>query len=411
MYLFRNRIAVLFATLLALKSAAWGGAPSAYKWSVQYLIDNSQSVFGRSQEVYPRATRGLAISPDGNFLYVGYNQSFNSGAPLRPRDSRMTNTGEVRKIDLRVADYEDATKAVLPFHRAKAIVVDDQNRVYLAEGNMIEIYDANLKNVLLTLPADTCDGVAVTREGGDTVLYATERDARELHRFLIDTRFASGGAPGTPAGFGGSGVLKIPGAMSLRGVAVDPKGKIWMADVDANKVFRVDPDGNNLTSVDVEKPMAIAFMDDTALVTQSTVRQIALVTLDMVVTGNLSVPWEELELSPYGNDHDGSLAGIAVIPGNKGFYVANEHGQTSNQKSTYGRTDQNSQVIDGKLYTDAFQDDNEPVLRALPVDVQEATPPPAPVETNAAPETPAPALAAPAGAMAPAPPVAASPTP
>jgi len=401
MCFFRNRIAVLFATLLATKSAAWAAAPLAYKWSVEYLIDNSQLVFGRSQEVYPRANRGLAISSDGNYLYAAYNQSFNSGGPLRPRDSRMTDTGEVRKIDLRVADYEDATRIVLPYHRAKAIAVDDQNRVYLAEANKIEVYDADLKNVLITLPADTCDGVAVTREAGDTVLYATERDAGELHRFLIDTRFVSSGAPGTPAGFGGNGVMKIPGAMSLRGVAVDPKGRIWIADVDANKVFRVNPDGSNLTSVDVDKPLAIAFMDDTALVTQGTARQIALVTPDMVVTGNLSVPWEELEISPFGNQHDGALAGIAVIPGGKGFYVANEHGQTSNQKSTYGRTDQNSQVVDGKLYTDAFQDDNEPILRAVPLEIQGANPTPPPesaggignpaeIETNAAAGTPAP---------------------
>jgi hypothetical protein len=166
MCFFRNRIAVLFATLLATKSAAWAAAPLAYKWSVEYLIDNSQLVFGRSQEVYPRANRGLAISSDGNYLYAAYNQSFNSGGPLRPRDSRMTDTGEVRKIDLRVADYEDATRIVLPYHRAKAIAVDDQNRVYLAEANKIEVYDADLKNVLITLPADTCDGVAVTREAG-----------------------------------------------------------------------------------------------------------------------------------------------------------------------------------------------------------------------------------------------------
>jgi sugar lactone lactonase YvrE len=367
----RSRFALGLVILLALSLPAWSAAPQAFKWSVQYLIDNSQSVFGRSQEVYPRANRGLAISPDGNFLYASYVQSFNSGEPLRPRDSRMTNTGEVRKIDLRIADYEDATRVVLPYHRAKSIAVDDQGRVYLAEGNMIEVYDANLKNVLLTLPADFCDGVAVTREGGDTVVYATEREAGELHRFLIDTRFGAGSA-GTAAGLSGSGLLKIPGAQSLRGVAVDPKGRIWIADPEANRVFRVDSDGSNLTSIEVKKAFAIAFFDGTALVTRSTDNQIALVTLDMVVTGNLSVPWEELELAPCGNDRDGSLAGIAVIPGNKGFYVANEHGQTANQKSTYGRTDQNSQVIDGKLFTDAFQDDNEPILRAIPVVMQDA---------------------------------------
>jgi DNA-binding beta-propeller fold protein YncE len=375
MYPSRNRIAFLFVTLLASTVPAWSAAPQAYKWSVQYLIDNSQSVFGRSQEVYPRANRGLAISPDGNYLYVGYDQSFNNGADLSSKNSRMTNAGEVRKIDLRVPDYEDATKAVLRYRRGKAIAIDDQNHVYLADDETIDVYDANLRNLLLSIPAEDCNGVAVTREGGDTVLYATERESGELLRYLIDTRFGSGGSQATLAGLGGNGVMTIQGAKSLRGVAVDPKGKIWMADEEANQVFRVDPDGSNQVSVSVSEPLEIAFYGDTALVTRGTDRQIALITLDMVVTGNLSVPWEELELSPYGNDHDGSLTGIAVIPGGKGFYVANEHGQTANQKSTYGRTDQNSEVIDGKLYTDAFQDDNEPVLRAIPVDIQDAGPP------------------------------------
>jgi DNA-binding beta-propeller fold protein YncE len=379
MSLSRNRSALILATLLA------GGilpgrcaAPQAYKWSVQYLIDNSQSVFGRSQQVYPRANRALAISPDGNFLYAGYTQSFNSGADLRPRDSRMTNSGEVRKIDLRVADYEEATKVVLPYHRAKAIAVDDQSRVYLAEGQMIEVYDANLEKPMLSIPMTECDGVAVTREGGDTVLYATDRELGELHRFLIDTRWGSGGCKAAPAGLGGSGVMKIPGAKSLRGVAVDPKGRIWMADEEASEVFRVDANGSNLASAAVGRALAITFYEDTALVARGTDRQIALVSGDMVVTGNLSVPWEELELSPYGNDRDGALSGIAVIPGGKGFYVADEHGQTANQKSTYGRTDQSSEVIDGKLYTDAYGDDNDPILRAVPVQVQDAAAAPSP---------------------------------
>jgi len=378
MFSSRNRQAYLLVLMLLLAIPAHSAAPQAYKWSVQYLIDNSQSVFGRSQEVYPRGNRALAISPDGNYLYAGYNQSFNSGGALRARDSRMTNTGEVRKIDVRMADYEDATRAVLTSHRAKAIAVDDQGRVYLAEGQSIEVYDKDLKYLLLSLPMEECEGVAVTREGADTVLYATERELGELHRYLIDTRFGSDGCQATPAGLQGDGVAKVVGANSLRGVAVDPRGKIWIADEQANKVFRIDPDGSSETSVDVERAIAIAFYNDTALVTRGIDRQIALVTLDMVVTGNLSVPWEELEISPYGNDHDGSLSCIAVIPGDKGFFVADEHGQTANQKSTYGRTDQSSEIIDGKLYTDAFGDDNEPILRATPVEIQDANASPSP---------------------------------
>jgi len=383
MFSTRNRFVSIALAVLAGAASARCAAPQAYKWSVQYLIDNSQSVFGRSQEVYPRANRALAISPDGNYLYAGYHQSFNQGYQLASKNSRLTNSGEVRKIDLRVADYEDATKAVLQFHQAKAIAVDDQNRVYLADGRTIEVYDADLANQLLSIPMDDCNGVATTREGGETVLYASERTKGELHRFLIDTRILSSGSKATAAGLGGNGVMAIPGAKSLRGVAVDPKGRIWIADEEAGKVYRVETDGSNLASVDVRKPLAIAFYDDTALVTRGTDMEIALITMDMVVSGNLSVPWEELELAPVGNNRDGALAGIAVIPGGKGFFVANEHGQTSNQKSTYGRTDQNSEVIDGKLYTDAFQDDNEPILRAVPVEVQEAT-----ITSAPAPSTP-----------------------
>ena len=375
MFLIRNRFAALLLLLAGGAVTANCAAPMAYKWSVQYLIDNSQSVFGRSQEVYPRANRALGISPDGNYLYAGYHQSFNNGPALTSKNSRMTNSGEVRKIDLRIADYEDATKAVLPFHQTKAITVDDQNNVYLADGRAIDVYDADLNKNWLTIPMEDCNGVTMVREGSETILYATERERGDLCRFLIDTRPGSDGAKAAPAGLGGNGVVHIQGAQSLRGVAVDARGRIWMADPEVNKVFRINADGSNQVSVDVKNPMAIGFYGDTALITRGTDREIALISPDMVVTGNLSVPWEELELAPYGNNHDGALSGIAVIPGGKGFFVTNEHGQTSNQKSTYGRTDQYSEVIDGKLYTDAFQDDNEPILRAVPVEVQDAAAP------------------------------------
>jgi hypothetical protein len=63
-------------------------------WSVQYLIDQSQTILGSPQAAAPRDNRGLAISPDGQYLYAGYN-----------------NGPEVRKIDLTQADYTTATVA------------------------------------------------------------------------------------------------------------------------------------------------------------------------------------------------------------------------------------------------------------------------------------------------------------
>ena len=48
--------------------------------------------------------------------------------------------------------------------RGKAITVDDQGRVYLAEGGAIKILDADLTAVQYTIaPMVKCEGVAVTR--------------------------------------------------------------------------------------------------------------------------------------------------------------------------------------------------------------------------------------------------------
>src|SRR6266853_5156778 len=71
----------LSLALLAFAACSFGldwnaAAGDAYKWSVQYLIDNSRTVFGRPQKVSPRHNRGLAISPDGKYLYAGYHHSF-----------------------------------------------------------------------------------------------------------------------------------------------------------------------------------------------------------------------------------------------------------------------------------------------------------------------------------------------
>src|SRR3954453_21554025 len=106
----RTKLLIIAASLL-LQAAALAG--DAYKWSVQYLLDTSQSMFGKPMKVYPRHNRGLAISPDGKYLYAGYLHSF---------DGR----GEVRRLAIDVPDYERAVTEVLPGIPAKAITVDDK---------------------------------------------------------------------------------------------------------------------------------------------------------------------------------------------------------------------------------------------------------------------------------------------
>lgn len=346
--------AILFS---ALNAVASNSGVEAFKWSVQYLIDNSQKVFGRPQTVWPRHNRGLAISADGQFLYAAYHQSLNG-------------TGEVRKIRLSEPDYVNATVRLLPGHQAKAIAVDDEGRVYIAGRSELCVYDANLSRCELRFDTNEAEGVAVTRENGKLVLYATERDAKALDRWELEMN-GRDVVGATPAGLSGSGQLIIGEAKSLRGVGIDSKGRIWFADLDGNKVWRVDNDGKNLKSVEVHTPMAMAFDGAKVFVTRYKDREITIMDLDMEILGTLSIPWEELSLSPSGNNRDGALSGIATVPGAKGFYVANERGQTANQKSMYGRTDDHTDTVDGKKYVDSFMDDNEIILHAVPVEGQE----------------------------------------
>ncbi len=327
-------------------------AGDAYKWTVQYLVDNSRSIFGRSQSISPRHNRGLGISPDGKYLYAGYHHSFN-------------NVGEVRRIQIDVADFERATVALLPGVLAKGIATDDQGRVYICDVSAIQIYDAALETRLLRIPAGTIDSVATAREGGELVLYGSDRDDGTLSRWVLKEN-GDGLSGAVLGGFGGTGVFKVPGATDLRGVKVDAKGNVWVVDLKGGKVFKMKPDGSDLKSVEVKGPMDVAIDGTRVLVTRWRERAITVLDDELNVLGSLSVPWEELELSPFGNNHDGSLSGIVTVPG-KGFFVANETGQTANQKSTYGRIDSHSDLVDGKLFRDVFMDDNEPILRATEV--------------------------------------------
>jgi hypothetical protein len=310
---------------------------------------------GNSQFSAPRDNRGLAISPDGRYLYAGYN-----------------NGPEVRKIDLTKADYTEATVARTTVSRGKAITVDDQGRVYLAEGGSIKILDANLSSVQYTISGAglvaKCEGIAVQRDGETLVLYATERGGpNTLTRWVLTE---NGGVitGAARAGLDGDGVITIAGASDMRGLAIDSAGRIWIADPSATtgngKVFRVDSDGASLISnAAVPNPYAIAFKGDQVLVTGGYQRVISVLDIeDLSITDTLTPPLADLELDPDGNSSVGSLTGIVVTA--NGFYVTNEAGQTANEKSTYGVDDANSGDVDGKHYTDLTHDDNDPILFA-----------------------------------------------
>jgi hypothetical protein len=158
----------------------------------------------------------------------------------------------------------------------------------------------------------------------------------------------------------------VPGAADLRGIEVDGLGNIWVCDIGGDKVFRVRKDGKAVKSVDVESPIDLGFDGERAFITRWTDRKITVVDKDLIVIGDLHVPWDELALSPLGNNQTGALSGIVTVPG-KGFFVTNEGGQTANQISTYGKVDDHSDVVDGVLVRDARTDDNDPILKATSV--------------------------------------------
>jgi len=184
-------------------------------WSVQYMIDNSQTVGGTVQSSAPRNNRGLAISPDGNYLYAGYNNP-SSGY-------------EVRKIDLSEPDYTDATVAQLKgVSRGKAIAVDDVGRVYMGDGGAVKIFDADLTSQQFTggILTTKVEGVAAVREGGNLALYTSDRtDGTLTKRILTESGGAITGAA-LDAGFGTAGVYQFGSGVDLRGVEVDSTGRI-----------------------------------------------------------------------------------------------------------------------------------------------------------------------------------------
>ncbi len=353
-----TRFQIILSRLFA--AAAWllmgvqfASAGDAYKWSVQYIIDNSRTVFGRPQKVSPRHNRGLAISFDGKYLYAGYHHSFN-------------NSGEVRRIRIDTADYERATEAILPGVRAKALATDDKGRVYICDETCVVVYDAALEQRQLRIPMTACEGVATAREGGQLVLYATDREEGTITRYVLQESGPNVTAA-TLDGFDGSGTFKVTGADDLRGLKMDAKGNLWVADLKGGKVFRVGPGGKEVKSVPVPAALDVAIDGQRVFVSRSTERVITVLDDEVNVLGTLNVPWEELELSPSGNNRNGGLGGIVAVPG-KGFFVTNEAGQTINQRSTYGRIDDHSDFVNGKMYRDVFQDDNEPILRATEVE-------------------------------------------
>jgi len=306
-------------------------------WNITILIDQSETVFGDSQLTRPRNNRGLAISPDGQFLYAGYNDSLYSG-------------GEVRRIDLTLDGNVAPVVSRVTGARGKSIAVDDVGRVYLAEGTSILIYDASLSSLLFTVFGLTnSEGVAVVREDGLLILYNSDRTAGTLEKRILTEDGDGISSADLDLSFGTDGAIFL--TENLRGVEVDDLGRVWVSGFGNDTVYRISSDGAVVDSIGVSSPMDIGFDGSTVLVTRYTDRLISRLDRESLSSlGTDLVPaWDNLALDPDGQGAGGALSGIVVLPG-EGFYVANEQGQTLPFEDPPG--------------SGIFTDDNDPILFA-----------------------------------------------
>ena len=254
-------------------------------WSVAHIVDVDDVIFGINQSAttgsVPRNNRGLALSPDERFLYLGYNP---------PSNKRF-----VRKIDLSVTP----TGAADPAHNHSAVVAqlnlpsgtepardiatDDRGRVYLALGTKIEIYNSNLRGQpLYTIFGFTaCEGVATRRENRKLAVYATDRLDKTLERFTLVEGANQALISSSKVGLDGDGEVRIIGANSPRGLDIASDGTAWIADLGKGQVYRVNSAGSTADSTRIRRAIDVAIDEKRgeAYVSNDTLRPIKVLNL------------------------------------------------------------------------------------------------------------------------------------
>ncbi len=337
----KTKLYVIIITLFAASICFGNIDLDNLSWQTQIIIDESKAPFGTYQTVKPRDNRGLAISPDGRYLYAGYN-----------------NGPEVRRIDLTKSGNVDPFDSQLTGLRGKAIAVDDAGRVYLAEGSAthsIEIYSSDLSTNLGSINTGSSskpEGMALQREGSQLVLYASDRDSGNLTKYILSESGSNITSAIADSSFGTSGSVSL--ASDIRGVEIDQSGRIWVAGKGSDMIYRVSADGSSFNSVAVDNPIDIGFDGNTALITRYTDRLITRLDIDTLASAgtDITAPWASLGLDPDGQSAYGAFSGIVVT--DSGFYVTNEGGQTTTFLETEGPL------------TDSQVDDNDPILFATP---------------------------------------------
>ncbi|MCX6268442.1 MAG: hypothetical protein NTW16_13955 [Bacteroidetes bacterium] len=256
-----------------------------------------------------RDNRGIALSQDGQYLYLGYN-----------------NGPDFRRVQLSNGGYLGGNTT----DRAKSIAIDDQGRVFSTgpDGNPIKIYNSDLTTLLFSIPMVKCEGIAVKRESGNLYLYATERNAGTLSRFLLTENGAS--ITGyTLSGLDGDGVVSITGGSGIRGVAIGPDGKILIANPGTGMISKLNADGSGQSDYHYasnDNPYYFAIINGQVFATQANLLSGTRVSVinyaDMSLVGNIIPPFASLGLKT--TDVNDMISGIASFPDGSGFYITYE---------------------------------------------------------------------------------------
>ncbi len=351
------------------------------QWDIRNMVDNDDAPFGLGQgpgSGAPRNVRGLALSPDGQFAYLGYNQA-----------------KQLRKVDLSVGDPADSCAVVSELYFAtlsvaqqalhtgtympdaldnpKAVATDDVGRVYVTRSSEIQVYDENLTTLLLRITGfSTTNGIHVNRRDASSFLvYAADRGLPFVYRMIVSEATISGGgaiavATVLDSSFDGDGIVDVgtdafaAASDDLRGLAAEEDGTVWAAENDGT-LFQIIPAAADGASTVNKRPLPSAFdvvIDgDQVFVTTSgrTVTVIDRNDIDTVLE-TLTPPVAALGLA-----NTGSATGIEIVPG-KGLLVAIEGGSSFPTSAESSFSDVN---CDGPDPNDFADDDNDPVLFAL----------------------------------------------
>jgi hypothetical protein len=301
-------------------------------WSVAHIVDVDDVIFGLNQSVAPRDNRGLALSPDEQYLYLSYNNPANRRLVRKIKLSE-TSTGSVDPANNHatvVAQLDLGNGAP-----AKALATDDKGRVYLARPQKIWIYKSDLSAAMHTIDGFTnCEGIAVPRENGELVVYATESTTWLLKRFELTEGAGEAIAASTKAGLDGDGEVLIRdtinniAAKSPRGLDVQSNGVIWVADVNAHRVFRFNSGGSSIASLGANRAMDIAIDEarGEVYVSQYTLRKIKVFDLNGAFRRFVIPSVTHIDLD--GETGSGALSGLDVASCQRVF-VVNEKGRST----------------------------------------------------------------------------------